>query len=54
MNEIPCNQSMSRDTLGFTCGTYGFWAKINLSSEGLRPRGNMTYFRVSLLILERD
>ena len=37
MGRILCNQSMSSDTLGFTCGV-----------EGLRPRGNMTYFKVKL------
>ena len=43
MGKISCNQSRSRDTLGFTCGM-----------EDLRARGSVTYFKVSLLMLERD
>ena len=38
MGRISCNQSMRRDTFGFTCGM-----------EGLRPRGNMTCFRVKFV-----
>ena len=38
MGRISCNQSMSRDTLGFTCGM-----------ECLRPRGNIIYFKVKLV-----
>ena len=38
MGRISCNQSMSKDTLCFTCGM-----------EGLGPRGNMTYFRAKLV-----
>ena len=38
MGRISCNQSMSRETLGFICGM-----------EGLKPRGNMTCFRVNLV-----
>ena len=43
MGRISCNQTRSRDTLGFTCGM-----------EGLRQRGSMTYFRVSLSMFKRD
>ena len=44
MGRISCNQSMSRDTLGFTCDTWGSW-----NSKGLRLKGSMTCLRVKLV-----
>ena len=54
MGRISCNQSMSKDTLGFTCGIYGPLAQGDLNSKGLTLRDSMTCFKVSLSILMRD